>query len=60
MHAVNGLFKVYKNQMQIGKVFSTLLDDYPQCVNVVNARRSRAEACLFTIYGRIKMVFYPI
>ena len=25
-----------------------------------NARRSRAEACLLTIYGEIKMVFYPI
>ena len=35
-------FKVYKNQVQIGTVFSTLLDDYPQRVKVVNARRSRS------------------
>ena len=60
MDAVNGLFKVYKNQMQIGTVFSTLIDDYPQRVNVVNAIRSSSEACLLTIYGEIKMVFYSI
>ena len=53
-----GLFKVYKNQMQIGAVFSTLFDDYPQLVNVVNV--SRYEAFLLTICGGIKMVFYPI
>ena len=52
--------KPTKNQMQIGTVFSTLLDDYPQLVNVVNARRSRSEACLLMIYAGIKMVFYPI
>ena len=45
--------------MQIGTVFSTLLVDYPQRVNVVNARRSRSEACLLTIYG-IKVDFYLI
>ena len=39
-------------------VFSTFPDDYPQRVNVVNARRSRSEACLLTIYGGIKIVFY--
>ena len=27
IQTVKGLFKVYKNQMQIGTVFSTLLDD---------------------------------
>ena len=60
IHADKGLLKVYKNQKQIGTVFSTLLDDYPQRVNVVNAGRSRAEACLLTIYGGTKIVFYPI
>ena len=54
-HAVKGLFKVYKNQMQIGTVFSTLLDDYRHHDHVVNARRSSSEACLLTIYGGIKM-----
>ena len=29
-------------------------------VNVVNARRSRSEASLLTIYCGIKMLFYPI
>ena len=62
IHAVKGLFKVYKNRTQIETVFSTLitLDDYPQRVNLINARRSRSEACLLTIYRGIKMVFYPI
>ena len=46
--------------MQIGTVFSTLLDDYPQRVNVVNSRRYRPEACLPTNYGGIKLVFYLI
>ena len=46
--------------MKIGTVFSSLLDEYLQRVNVVNARRSRSEACLLTIYGGIKMVCYTI
>ena len=44
--------------MQIGTVFSNLLDDYAQRVNVVNVRRSRSEAYLLTIYGGIKMPFF--
>ena len=59
-HAVKGLFKVHKTQMQIGTVFSTLLGGYPQRVNVVNALTHRSEAGLLTIYVEIKMVFYPI
>ena len=46
--------------MLVGTIFSTLLDDYPQRVSVVNARSCRSEACLLMIYGGIKMVFYPI
>ena len=46
--------------MQIGTVFSALLEDYAQRVNVVSASRSRSKACLVTIYGGIKMVFYPM
>ena len=60
IHAVKGLVKIYKNQLQIGTVFSTLIDDYPQRVIAVNARRSRSEACLLTFYGGIKMLFYSI
>ena len=37
IHDVKGLFKVYKSPMQIGTIFSTLLDHYPQSVIVVNA-----------------------
>ena len=60
--AVKGPFKVYKKKCK-SELYSALdypLDDYPQRVNVFNARRSRSEACLLTIYGGIKMVFYPI
>ena len=56
-HAVKDHFKIYKNQMQIVTVFSTLRDYYPQRINVVNARRSRPVACLLTIYGGIKRSF---
>ena len=37
-----------------------MLDDYPQRVKVVNARRSRSEACVLMIFAGIKIVFYPI
>ena len=50
------LFKVYKNQMQIGTVLSTLLDDYSQCINVVNSRRSRCEAYLLPISMTLRMI----
>ena len=39
---------------------STLLDDYPQNFDVVNAKRARSEACQLTIYDGIKMLFYSI
>ena len=39
---------------------SVLVDDYPQPVNVVNARKSSSEVCLLTIYDSIKMVVEPI
>ena len=54
IHAI----KVYKTQMQIDPVFSSLLDDAH--VNVIHARKPRSEFCLLTIYAGIKMVFYPI
>ena len=34
IHTVKGLFKVYKNQMQIGTVFSTLLDGQRKKIQV--------------------------
>ena len=39
--------QVYKNQLQIGTVFSILLDAYSQPLNVVHARRLRSEAYIW-------------
>ena len=60
MHAVKGIFKVYKNQLQIGTVFSTSLDNYPvyKCESIVcvsyHRWRKKKTATSAKMVGKVK------